>query len=57
MVYLQIRLEKNTEQGIFYILFSLFFRIVPANGLNPIYNEDPFVFRKVILCLFMENKI
>lgn len=24
-------------------------RIVPSNGLNPIYNEDPFVFRKVIL--------
>lgn len=22
-------------------------RTVPANGLNPIYNEDPFVFRKV----------
>jgi phosphatidylinositol phospholipase C, beta len=24
-------------------------RIVPANGLNPQYNEDPFVFRKVVL--------
>lgn len=24
-------------------------RTVPANGLNPIYNEDPFVFRKVVL--------
>lgn len=23
-------------------------RIVPANGLNPVYNEEPFVFRKVI---------
>ena len=22
-------------------------RMVPANGLNPIYNEDPFSFRKV----------
>lgn len=22
-------------------------RIVPANGLNPVYNEEPFVFRKV----------
>uniref|UniRef100_A0A914X3U3 Phosphoinositide phospholipase C n=1 Tax=Plectus sambesii TaxID=2011161 RepID=A0A914X3U3_9BILA len=24
-------------------------RTVPANGLNPVYNEDPFVFRKVVL--------
>jgi len=24
-------------------------RMVPANGLNPIYNEDPFSFRKIIL--------
>ncbi|KAG9510544.1 1-phosphatidylinositol 4,5-bisphosphate phosphodiesterase beta-4, partial [Fragariocoptes setiger] len=24
-------------------------RMVPANGLNPIYNEPPFVFRKVVL--------
>lgn len=24
-------------------------RIVPANGLNPVYNEEPFVFRKVRL--------
>ncbi|XP_014229248.1 1-phosphatidylinositol 4,5-bisphosphate phosphodiesterase-like [Trichogramma pretiosum] len=24
-------------------------RMVPANGLNPVYNEDPFVFRKVVL--------
>lgn len=24
-------------------------RIVPANGLNPVYNEEPFVFRKVVL--------
>ncbi|GMR59752.1 hypothetical protein PMAYCL1PPCAC_29947 [Pristionchus mayeri] len=24
-------------------------RIVPGNGLNPIYNESPFVFRKVVL--------
>lgn len=22
-------------------------RTVPANGLNPVYNEEPFVFRKV----------
>lgn len=24
-------------------------KTIPANGLNPIYNEDPFVFRKVVL--------
>ncbi|TRY75722.1 hypothetical protein TCAL_08675, partial [Tigriopus californicus] len=24
-------------------------KVVPANGLNPIYNEDPFQFRKVVL--------
>lgn len=24
-------------------------RMVPANGLNPVYNEEPFVFRKVVL--------
>ncbi|XP_005100848.3 1-phosphatidylinositol 4,5-bisphosphate phosphodiesterase beta-4 isoform X1 [Aplysia californica] len=24
-------------------------RVVPNNGLNPIYNEEPFVFRKVVL--------
>lgn len=24
-------------------------RLVPANGLNPVYNEEPFVFRKVVL--------
>ena len=24
-------------------------KIVPANGLNPVYNEMPFVFRKVVL--------
>ena len=23
-------------------------RVVPANGLNPQYNEDPFIFRKVL---------
>jgi len=23
-------------------------RTVPANGLNPVYNEEPFVFRKVL---------
>ena len=22
-------------------------RMIPANGLNPVYNEDPFSFRKV----------
>ena len=27
-------------------------RTVPNNGLNPVYNEDPFVFRKVgISCI------
>lgn len=24
-------------------------RTVPNNGLNPVYNEEPFVFRKVVL--------
>uniref|UniRef100_Q7M457 Phosphoinositide phospholipase C n=1 Tax=Artemia sp. TaxID=6662 RepID=Q7M457_ARTSX len=24
-------------------------RLIPANGLNPIYNEEPFLFRKVVL--------
>lgn len=24
-------------------------RMVPGNGLNPVYNEEPFVFRKVVL--------
>lgn len=24
-------------------------RIVPNNGLNPVYNEEPFIFRKVVL--------
>jgi len=24
-------------------------KVVPANGLNPVYNEDPFCFRKVVL--------
>lgn len=24
-------------------------RVVPANGLNPVYNEEPFLFRKVVL--------
>ncbi|XP_071962625.1 1-phosphatidylinositol 4,5-bisphosphate phosphodiesterase beta-4-like isoform X2 [Antedon mediterranea] len=24
-------------------------RVIPSNGLNPVYNEDPFVFRKVVL--------
>lgn len=27
-------------------------RLVPANGLNPIYNEEPFLFRKVCLRIF-----
>lgn len=30
-------------------------RTVPANGLNPIYNEDPFVFRKVTLSQYKYN--
>lgn len=25
-------------------------RMVPANGLNPVYNEEPFLFRKVTSC-------
>ena len=24
-------------------------RTIPANGLNPVYNEEPFVFRKVLV--------
>lgn len=24
-------------------------RLVPVNGLNPVYNEEPFLFRKVVL--------
>ena len=24
-------------------------KVIPANGLNPVYNEDPFCFRKVVL--------
>ena len=24
-------------------------RLVPSNGLNPVYNEEPFLFRKVII--------
>ena len=24
-------------------------RMVPGNGLNPVYNEEPFSFRKVVL--------
>ena len=24
-------------------------RMVPANGLNPVYNEEPFTFRKIVL--------
>ncbi len=24
-------------------------KVIPANGLNPMYNEDPFSFRKVVL--------
>ena len=24
-------------------------KVVPQNGLNPVYNEEPFVFRKVVL--------
>lgn len=25
------------------------FQVVPNNGLNPVYNSDPFVFRKIVL--------
>ena len=25
-------------------------KIVPSNGLNPVYNEEPFMFRKVSVC-------
>ncbi|XP_033097147.1 1-phosphatidylinositol 4,5-bisphosphate phosphodiesterase beta-4-like isoform X1 [Anneissia japonica] len=24
-------------------------RVIPSNGLNPVYNEEPFIFRKVVL--------
>jgi hypothetical protein len=24
-------------------------KVVPGNGLNPVYNEDAFVFRKIVL--------
>ena len=24
-------------------------KVIPSNGLNPVYNEEPFVFRKVVL--------
>ena len=24
-------------------------KTIPSNGLNPVYNEDPFIFRKVVL--------
>lgn len=24
-------------------------RMIPSNGLNPVYNEEPFLFRKVVL--------
>jgi len=32
-------------------------RTVPNNGLNPVYNEEPFVFRKVyvLLCLLLAS--
>jgi len=31
-------------------------RTVPNNGLNPFYNEEPFVFRKVtVLAVFASN--
>jgi phosphatidylinositol phospholipase C beta len=26
-------------------------KIVPSNGLNPVYNEEPFMFRKVRMIL------
>lgn len=28
-------------------------RVVPNNGLNPVYNEEPFVFRKVALLSYL----
>ena len=28
-------------------------KTVPANGLNPIYNEEPFCFRKVSIIIFL----
>ena len=28
-------------------------KTIPSNGLNPIYNEDPFIFRKVLSYLQM----
>ena len=31
-------------------------RLVPANGLNPVYNEEPFVFRKVSLSYYLVPK-
>ena len=27
---------------------TVLMQVVPANGLNPSYDEDPFIFRKVI---------
>ena len=31
-------------------------RTVPNNGLNPVYNEEPFVFRKVcVVAVFASN--
>ena len=34
-------------------------RVVPNNGLNPVYNEEPFVFRKVraALCAWASGSI
>lgn len=32
-------------------------RTVPNNGLNPIYNEEPFVFRKVGGCMHADIRL
>ncbi|XP_003378869.1 putative phosphatidylinositol-specific phospholipase C, X domain protein [Trichinella spiralis] len=32
-------------------------KMVPSNGLNPVYNEEPFVFRKVLLLIVFSSLI
>jgi phosphatidylinositol phospholipase C beta len=32
-------------------------RLVPANGINPTYNEEPFIFRKVITTSYIGYSI
>lgn len=32
-------------------------RLVPANGINPTYNEEPFIFRKVIMTSYIGHSI